>query len=204
MALGVVIIAVTALAYVSNSINWRYLNYGPVRFLYHLGALIHESSHAMLCVLTGAKIEKFDAFSREPHVIYRKSKIPIIGNILISTAPIVGGLLFLFLVNKFILGNYFVIPTASGWAGIFTEVLDILKQLKLSEWQSWVMVFLSLNAGAMMGPSAKDLKNIWPALVVLLFVDSPFLASLGTLVLSLIVINILIQIILILIIKIVT
>ena len=56
------------------------------------------------------------------------------------------------------------------------------------------MVLLSFNAGAMLGPSIQDLKNVWPVLIILFFVGSPLLAGLGLTALSLIFVNIAIQI----------
>ena len=64
--IGIIIIFIAALGYLSNVLNWRYLNNGVIRFLYYIGALVHETSHAVLCVLTGAKIEEFTVFSDQP------------------------------------------------------------------------------------------------------------------------------------------
>jgi hypothetical protein len=181
--IGAIIILVAALGYLSNFLNWRYLNNGAIRFLYYIGALVHETSHAVLCVLTGAKIEEFAVFSDQPRVVHRKSRIPFLGELLISIAPIAGGLLFLFLVNRYLLGNYFALTPAS------------LLQINILQWRSWVMIFLLFNAGAMLGPSEQDLKNIWPALIVLLFIHYAPLAAFGLMALALIAVNIVFQII---------
>lgn len=200
ISLGIVIILIAIFGSISNWLNWRYLNYGIIRFLYYIGAFVHETSHAVLCVLTGAKIEEFAVFSEQPQVVHRKSKIPFVGELLISSAPIAGGLLFLFLVNHYLLGNYFVLPAISNvgdWRSILMEPLRIISQINLLQWQSWVMVLLSFNAGAMLGPSLRDLKNVWPMLIILFFVQSSFLAGIGLVALSLILVNIILQIIII-------
>jgi hypothetical protein len=181
--IGVIIILIAALGYLSNFLNWRYLNNGVIRFLYYIGALVHEMSHAVLCVLTGAKIEEFTVFSDQPRVVHRKSRIPFLGELLISAAPIAGGLLFLFLVNHYLLGNHFTLTAAS------------LLQINIFQWQSWVMILLLFNAGAMLGPSTQDLKNIWPVLIVLLFINYAPLAAFGLAALALIAANIVFQII---------
>jgi hypothetical protein len=124
-----------------------------------------------------------------------------VGEILISFAPIVGGLLFLFLVNRYFLGSYFAMPQFSGWRDIFTGALKLLEQINPLQWQSWVMILLFFNVGAMLGPSPRDLKNIWPILIVLFFVKSAFFADLGLMALSLIFVNIALQIIFVLILK---
>lgn len=194
ITLGIVIIAISALGYVSNWLNWRLLNFKITHFFYFLGAFIHESSHALLCLLTGAKILEFQALSGKPHVTYAKPKLAIISNPLISFAPIAGGLLFLWLINKFLLAGYFVIPELLVWQNIFSDTLKLLAQLDITAWQSWVMILLCLNVGAMIGPSARDLKNIWPVLILLLFVKSQFFIHLGLLAVMLILVNIAIQV----------
>jgi hypothetical protein len=198
--LGIVIVLITAFGYVSNTLNWRYLNYGVIRFLYYIGALVHETSHAVLCVLTGAKIKEFVVFSDQPHVVHAKSKLPFLGELLISAAPVAGGLLFLFLVNHYLLGNYFsfsLAPTQVAswydWKSVLAAPLRFLLQINLLQWQSWVMVLLLFNVGAMLGPSTQDLKNVWPILIFLFFINFPALAGFGLVALGLILANIILQ-----------
>lgn len=203
MNLGLLIILIGLLGSISNLLNWRYLNYSIVRLLYYLGAVVHELSHAVFCFFTGAEIIEINIFSKKPHVIHLKSKLPFLGEVLISLAPIIGGLVFLFLINKYFLKNSFIVPDLSGWKNILTAPFKILAQLNFSNWRSWLMILLFLNVGAMIGPSWKDLKNIWPAIIILLFFDYPLFNYFGLLVISLILTNIFIQIILMLIIEII-
>jgi len=203
MNLGILIILIALLGYISNWLNWRYLNYSVVRLLFYVGAFLHEISHIIFCRLTGATITGGNIFSRKPHVIHSKPKLPFIGQLLISLAPIIGGLLFLFLINKYYLVNYFEIPQFSDWQSVLIAPLNLLSQINLLGWQSWLMILLFLNIGAMIGPSLQDLKNIWPIMIILLFIKCSPLLSLSLLVIILILTNIIIQIILILFIRIV-
>ena len=197
MNLGVAILSVTALGYVSNWLNGRYLNNRVVRWFYYVGAVVHETSHAMLCVLTGAKIVEYKIFSSQPRVVHRKSRLPFLGEALISLAPIAGGLGFLFAVNQYLLAGRFLIPYFSGWQSIAAETLGFLAQINLLEWQSWVMICLFLNLGAMLGPSLQDLKNMWPLLIVLFFIPWISLANIALFAAGLILVTIAIQIVLI-------
>lgn len=199
MNFGIAIVLVVAFGYLSNWLNWRFLNYKITHYLYYLGAVVHESSHAILCILTGARISEFVIFDEQPHVTHSKSKIPVIGIFLISSAPIYGGLFFLFLVNHYALGNYFTIsPIANNWENIFWEPMKILKQINPLQWQSYVMFFLFLNIGAMIGPSLQDIKNIWLVVLLMFFVKSYYLADICVIAFSLILVNITIQIVFIL------
>ena len=207
--LGVVIVLISFFGYVSNFLNWRYLDYGITRFLYYIGAMVHETSHAILCIVTGARIEEFVIFSDQPHVVHQKSRLLFVGELLISAAPIAGGLLFLFLINRYLLGNYFAFTVSApyfsswhDWQGMLLQPIKLLAQINLLQWQSWVMILLFFNVGAMIGPSMRDLKNVWPMLIVLFFVPLFWatipLVAMGLAALDLILVNIFLQAILIL------
>ena len=67
------------------------------------------------------------------------------------------------------------------------------------------MILLFFNVGAMLGPSPRDLKNVWLALIVLFFVPvfwatRPLLAM-GFVALGLIAVNILLQVLVIVVIN---
>lgn len=202
MNLGILIILITVLGYISNWLNGRYLNFRTTRWLYCVGAIIHELSHALLCILTGAKITGFQILTKQPHVSHTKSRLPLIGQPLISLAPIAGGLLSVYLINNRLLNNYFTIVAPDNINEVATIILSFLAQINLLHWQSWIMILFFINIGSMIGPSARDLKNIWPILIILLFVPWPTLGSLALVVISLILLNIAIQLIIISLLKI--
>jgi hypothetical protein len=81
-----------------------------------------------------------------------------------------------------------------SWKSVLAAPFEFLLQINLLQWQSWVMILLLFNAGAMLGPSTQDLKNVWPVLIVLFFINSPTLAGLGLAALGLIMANIILQI----------
>jgi len=202
MNLGILIIIISILGYFSNYLNWRYLNFSFLHWLYYLGVIIHEFSHALMCIFTGAKITEFKIFNRQPHVSHTKSKIPILGQSLISLAPIAGGFLFLYLVNKYLLFNYLTMNEISNWSEILNIPLNILSQINITTWQGWIIILLSLNVGAMIGPSFQDLKNIWWIFIILFFIQWTFLINIGAIIIGLIITNIIIQFSLILLLKI--
>jgi hypothetical protein len=193
--LGFVIILITIAGYFSNWLNWKFLNYPITHLSYYLGTLVHETSHAIFCVLTGARIHEFSVFSSKPHVTYEKPRIPFLGSILINIAPIIGGLGVLYLMNAYVLTDHFALPAYANWRDIASGAWKLLSQVNLGEWQSWALIAFFLNVGAMIGPSIRDLRNIWVPIILLCFVEWPQLASLGLFAVSLILVNIAIQII---------
>ncbi len=193
MNIGIIIIIISILSYFSNHLNNHYLNFKITKLFYFLGAFIHESSHALMCLLTGAKIKEFKIFDHQPRVVHFPSKIPILGQGLISLAPLGGGILFLHLVNKYLLLDYLIIPEITNWAETLNIPFYILSQINILDWPGWIIILLSFNTGAMIGPSFKDLKNIWWVFVVLFFIQWPWLINIGLLIISLIITNIIIQ-----------
>lgn len=202
MNLGVLIISISVLGYFSNYLNYKYLNFSIIHWLYYLGVIVHESSHALLCILTGAKITKFKIFVKQPQVSHTKSKIPFLGQALISLAPLIGGFLFLYLINKYLLLNYLSFNQINNWPQVLHIPLNILSQINIATWQGWLIILLSFNTGAMIGPSFQDLKNIWWIFIILFFVKWPWLINIGLLIIGLIITNIIIQLSLILFLKI--
>lgn len=198
MSVGLLLVLISVLGYISNFLNWRFLSrLFFVRWFYWVGVFIHEFSHALLCVLMGAKIEKFEVFSSTPQVIHRQSKIPLIGEVLISIAPIFGGILFLLLFSS-VLQSYFF-----NWNSIFSLNFGELKiflynlifYFDFTRWQDWLLAFLSFNIGAMVGPSFQDLKNIWVVALISFFIKWPFLIKWLSVTVALIIFNIFLQVV---------
>lgn len=191
---GAVLVLVSLFGYLSNWLNGKFLNTGLTRLLYYVGAFVHETSHALVCVFTGAGIIEYKVFAKQPRVVYTNPKAPFVSNTLISFAPVFGGLLFLFLLNRYLLIEQFTTPELHTWEDMLTVASALFSQMHLFTWQSLVFLLLFLNIGAMLGPSIRDLKNIWPALLFLLLLKTPFIVSLGLAALMLILVGIGIQI----------
>lgn len=133
------------------------------------GVIVHELSHALLCLLTGAKISKISFFGKEGgNVTHSSAKLPILGSILISLAPLIVGILIIILLSS-ILG-----PRAEVFdRNLFFSVNGILHQsfLTLSKFdyslvRNWFVLYIMLSIIVTMIPSKQDIKNI--ALVLIL------------------------------------
>ncbi|WAC04002.1 MAG: M50 family metallopeptidase [Methanoregula sp.] len=147
----------------------------PFRTLYYAirlpGVVLHEISHMIGCLLTGAEIRKVVYFSKEGgSVTYSESKIPILGTVIISTAPlfflplILAGLTLVF-------GTYFgcfvpqVIPLTgdlvAGSEDIFKNVITIFSQNLIVHPNGWFFLYLYLCGSIVLSlaPSGQDFKN---------------------------------------------
>jgi hypothetical protein len=200
VTVGLIIIGISILGYISNWLNWRFLNYKINHLFYYIGAFVHESSHALACIITGAKIHQYKIFVDQPRVSYSNPKFPLVGNLFISIAPIFGGLLVLFLVNKYFFTNQYIMPDFSNWRFLFSDTMKFIKQINITDWKNIITIFLFLNIGSTIAPSWQDLKNVWFLIIILVFIPWAFFSSLGLMGISFILINIVFQIFLIIII----
>ena len=105
---------VTLVSYAFDRISGLVL---PVRFLYYTvrmpGVVLHELAHVAGCLITGAEIRNIVLFSKDGgSVTYAEPKIPVLGTVIISTAP----LLLLPLVLALLTA---VVPVLTGNSTVF-------------------------------------------------------------------------------------
>jgi hypothetical protein len=126
------------------------------RFFVAPGIIVHELSHAFACFITGAKITKISFFDKDGgSVEHHKSFIPVIGPILISTAPLVVGILiFYFLAKQINLEDYSNLQT------IYLNFKLLFKSIDFTSWQNILIIYLLLSIAVTMTPSYQDLTNI--------------------------------------------
>lgn len=69
------------------------------------GTIVHELSHALLCLVTGTTIKELNLFtSNSTGIKYDKPKIPLLFDFFIAAAPLFGCAFFIFFISK-ILSN---------------------------------------------------------------------------------------------------
>ena len=152
-----------------------------------LGIFIHESAHAVFCLITGGRVTGFRVTASEGYVTHYKPKVPVVGPMLTAMAPLAAGLLIMGSLNYFWLKGALDLTSASIWEN-FARVILSLNPLN---WQTYVMLVIFLNIGVMVGPSLADLKSIWPLVALSFFVNSEAIARVLALMIVLIIINIL-------------
>lgn len=69
-------------------------------FLVFPGVVIHEFSHVVACLITGAKIKDVEFFGESGgHVTHTKPKLKYVGTFLVSIAPLITGILFMLVLS---------------------------------------------------------------------------------------------------------
>ena len=142
------------------------------------GIVVHECSHIIGCLLTGAKIHKVVLFSREGgSVTYTSPAIPLLGDVIISTAPlfciplVLAGCTWFF---SHYLGCIFpempleistpesILSFGAGIAGMFTQNIF----LRFNPW-FFLYIYLTLTLVISLAPSSRDLRNAVTGIIFL-------------------------------------
>lgn len=169
---------------ISMALDFLWARSIPVRFFYYLlrapGVVVHECAHMLGCLLTGAKIRNVVLFSKEGgSVTYNPPAIPVIGHVVISTAPLFCIPLVLALCTWFF-SNYLgcllpalplsvdstdaMVLLGGGVLGIFTQNLVV-------QFNAWFLVYLYLVLSLILSaaPSMQDIRNASIGICILAF-----------------------------------
>jgi hypothetical protein len=126
------------------------------------GVIVHELSHALMCLITGAKITKISLFDKEGGSVHHSSpRIPILGQILISLSPFVVGAAGIYFLSK-ILGINSVNITELDLSQ--STIIETFKTVFLGfdyrSVKTIIILYLVLSIAVTMTPSWQDLRNI--------------------------------------------
>ena len=131
------------------------------------GVVLHELAHGAFSILTGTPIHSIKLFSREGgHVVHGQPRIPVVGQLIISFAPLVVGLA---------LATYLVsilpLETNSQWSMTFYKFNLALPRIEHG-WQTldfvWLYLFLSIILT--LTPSKQDIGASSAGVIVFVIV----------------------------------
>ena len=147
------------------------------------GVIVHEVSHVVACWLVGAKVSRVQLFGASGgSVTHAKPRLPVMGQPIISLAPVAGCTLALWCVWWFFSGRlgleFSNLPqidlTAAGgkalWQTLNTLFADSLKQVftrKFLSAEGAIFIYLVLTFSICMAPSFQDLRHALLGLVVI-------------------------------------
>lgn len=133
------------------------------------GVVLHELAHAFFCFITGAKVTKISFFDKNGgSVEHKASKVPILGPILISIAPLlVGAVAIYFLSRKIGLKELDLNAFVLSLGGIKNFALSVASSINYHDYYNLVIVYLVVSIAVTMTPSTQDLRNIFFSLVVI-------------------------------------
>ncbi len=103
--LGLGLILVTILSASTSGLRKKYADAKIIRIILLPGSIVHDLSHALVCLITGTTIKELNLFAlNDSEIKYDKPKIPVLFDFLIVAAPIFGCAFFIFFIST-ILGN---------------------------------------------------------------------------------------------------
>ena len=154
----------------------------PARIVYLFirapGVVVHECSHILGCLVTGARIQNIVLLSREGgSVTYKKPLIPYIGDVIISTAPLFLIPLFLSLVTG-IFGTYLgctfpefpaTIDSKETFLALLGAIGAMFSLNLVASFNGWFLLYLYLAVSLVLSvaPSAQDVKNAAVGIVLI-------------------------------------
>ena len=138
------------------------------------GTIAHETSHAIVALLMGARITKFSVIpsgNTLGHVEYTPPKIPFLGNAVISVAPLLGCPAILLFAGRYF-GIHFDFPPGSFDILAETRFLldgtfSFITGLDYLNWKTYFFLYLALTLGAGAAPSKTDIVAMLPGLIII-------------------------------------
>ena len=135
------LVSVLLLSYGANYWLSRIFAGRTYRYLIAPGVIIHEYSHAVGCVLTGARIRQIRVFDERGGAVVHEEPRFALGQGIISVAPVFGAAIAVYVLAVLLM------PEFVG-----------LRELQISSWQFLVFAYLAASITAAMAPSKQDLK----------------------------------------------
>ena len=126
------------------------------------GIVVHELSHILGAKLSGSKIMDYRFFDpRGGFVKFTKPKIPVIGNSIVSFAPLFFGsivILLLGLLLKIQISNFSNPPD-------FIEFLSIFQKVRINSIPNILLLYLIMSVSAALAPSKQDFAIAWKGMI---------------------------------------
>lgn len=117
----------------------KYANPRMVRGFLFPGAIVHELSHALLCLVTGTTIKELNLFkSDNTGIKYDKPKIPFLFDFMIASAPIFGCAFFIFFISQLLSNPIHLSDTfPQEFHFTFKGLFDLIRHLLDTVWATF-------------------------------------------------------------------
>jgi hypothetical protein len=184
IALAVWLILIIFLSFGIKTLWSKYAKERVLNVFLYPGTIVHECSHAIMCLVTGATITEFNLLRLEDVKIkYDRPKIPVFGDFLIVFAPIAGCAAVLIAIS-FLLDDPVNIKTAvpkditftaEGFFAFSKETLDTIRETLFGLWDGaefkdprWVgFMIATIIFTVSMAPQKGDMKYLIPGIVII-------------------------------------
>jgi hypothetical protein len=182
---GFILILLTGIVVMvlSRALDRIWAGAAPVRPIYLFirfpGVVLHECSHIAGCIITGARIRNVVLFSRDGgSVTYTSPRLPFIGDVIISTAPLfllplaLSAITWTF--GSFLGCVFPAFPLTLGspevLADLFVAILGSFSDNLVSRFNGWFLLYLFLTISIVLSiaPSQQDMKNAAAGIILII------------------------------------
>ena len=146
-----------------------------------LGTCVHESGHALFCVIFRHKINEMKFFKPDldsgtlgyvNHSYNHKSLYQNLGNFFIGIGPIILGSIVIYTATCLFLGE--MIKGSHGGGSAFENAVSLLSKLfhfsNLTNWKFYLFLYVSLSVGGAINLSIPDLKGAAKGFIVVIII----------------------------------
>lgn len=167
--LSLLLLSIIILSFVINFLLSNTILGVGYRIFVAPGIILHELAHALLCFFTGAKITKISFFDKKGgEVKHGPSKIPVIGQFLISMAPFFfGAAAIYFISEKMGIKGVDLDNIKLTKEGISASIIYLYRSIDYRNIFTFASLYLVTSIAVTMTPSLQDLRNIMLSVIVL-------------------------------------
>jgi hypothetical protein len=176
-SLAIGLILVIFLSFTTFWLWTKYTNTKMIKGFLLPGTIVHELSHALLCLITGTTIKELNLFtSNSTGIKYDKPKIPFLFDFIITVAPILGCAFFIVFISK-MLSNPIHLNTTfpkeihftfKGFFDLIQHLLDTVwvtlnsfkNQLHIENIRHIFFVLAIIVFTVSMAPHKQDIKHL--------------------------------------------
>ncbi len=145
---------------------------GPkYRILLAPGVIVHELAHGFACLFTGAKVSEMALFEKDGgHVKHTRPRVPIIGPVIISLAPLIAGIVIIYFASKYLSATDLnIFKNGFSTKALVSANLEIIKNLSHFSLRNLLLLYVVISIAVTMVPSRQDFINAFlPLLIIIL------------------------------------
>jgi len=169
ITLAIWLVVIIALSAILDFVLKQLFHGYKYRFFVAPGVIIHELAHAFACLLVLAKVKEISFFDNKGGFVkHEKSKVPIIGPVVISLAPLVIGIALIYVLTRFVVIGSDVQLSFGLTPANINRIIQTISQLNLVSVRNVILFYLMISVSTTMTPSFQDFTNAFLGLLVTL------------------------------------
>lgn len=176
-SLAIGLILIIFLSFATYGLWLKHVSSKMIRGFLFPGTMVHELSHALICLITGTTIKELNLFTTDSAGIkYDKPRIPFFFDFAIAAAPLFGCAFFIFFLSKMLANPIHfdtTFPkeidfTVKGFFDLMRHLLDTVwitfnsfkNQLRIKDIRHIVFVITLIIFTVSLAPHKQDIKHL--------------------------------------------